>query len=293
MTEIRYVVYKIVRCDFMANYVFHTIKAEGLRDKLISGGFVKPDSLYSSREKEFKQFDNVLDYEKCDAEECRIQREKILEKGILDYKTSPPTRRDYSPEEAGNISKYAIQFSDDGNEVHWFTKYRTNDDPVFYISKAFPDDIFYFCKFYESEYDGSYYVKDGVACDSKGKTITDILYVNKHCMGESEKDGYHFVNLTLDEDGHRERVYVPSDSINYTGDIAAIYFTDELCEVHDKNTNEKANVSVKDIIERHNVALNYGHQDYIYPVTTSDRACEDVTTPTPVVKKGVTPTCPF
>lgn len=150
----------------MANYVSHHLYGANIKEALIEGGFVKPMTLHSKRHPEGLAFSHVLDYAKCNPEEFAKQKKSILEYGIVNFAEKNPdgtngVRRDYTPEEAAEIGFYPVQFNDDGTEMIWSAAWRSNDDPAYYASCALENAVLILDRFYEAEYDGGGYLKNG------------------------------------------------------------------------------------------------------------------------------------
>lgn len=194
------------------------VECQGLRDKLISGGFVHPFTFENLDGSRAKDWDTVLDYEKCNSDAWKEQKARILKTGVRSYKDGEWVRRDY-PEKYANeqLGKYQLGFSADGNEAYWFSSYNYDDDPAYYISEALPDEVLKFTREYEGRFDSSYYVKNGNYVTSAGDKVYDSLYrVHGSCIKEMP-NGQMRISVPVDNTDKRfAQIYVPKSDVQPT-----------------------------------------------------------------------------
>ena len=150
----------------MANFVYHELECEGLKEKLINAGVIYEKSLVSRSAPEGRLYPHVLDYYKCNPEEWEKEKAKILENGVIDFAEKNPdgkygVRRDYTPEEQAQLGFYPVQFSEDGGTMSWLCRWISNEDVSFYASTALPEETMLFTESYEGDFDGGCYLKNG------------------------------------------------------------------------------------------------------------------------------------
>ncbi|MBR2300641.1 MAG: hypothetical protein IKA41_01640 [Bacteroidaceae bacterium] len=70
-------------------------------------------------------------------------------------------RRDYTSKEQEELGFYPVYFTDDGSRMSWEARWNYNLDPLFYVSKALPNEVFTYDMMCEGDCDASAYYQDG------------------------------------------------------------------------------------------------------------------------------------
>ena len=138
----------------MANYVFHTLKYPGLVKAIRETGIASKRSMPVSG----KEMACVLDYSKCDSKEFGIAKKKAIDFGVVDYAKKNENgenglRRDLTETEIQEIGLYPIGIQDE-NTIYWYSVWKENSLPAFFISKKFDDITLAYTVRYESEIGG-------------------------------------------------------------------------------------------------------------------------------------------
>lgn len=146
--------------------VYHELYCEGIKEKIIGGGFVGEKVLKSKSAPKGRLYPFVLDYGKCNPEEWEKEKEKILKDGVVDYGRKSENgeygaRRDYTAEEQAELGFYPVQFSEDGNRMSWLCRWIPNEDISFYTFTALPDEVMILTESYEGSFDFGCYLKNG------------------------------------------------------------------------------------------------------------------------------------
>lgn len=138
--------------------------ARPLKTILMEKGLIAPKTLHSKKRK--VHFDCVLDYKKCSPDEWAKQLAEILERGVIDFSKRNElgdfgVRRDYTSKEQEELGFYPVYFTDDGSRMSWEARWNYNLDPLFYVSKALPNEVFTYDMMCEGDCDASAYYQDG------------------------------------------------------------------------------------------------------------------------------------
>lgn len=185
----------------MANYATQIISCEGLKTKLTDRGVIEhvKDNCY------------FLKLPLC-SDEWFDEKNRILEKGILNTFTGE--RKSYSQEQSDELDNWQIKFRDE-NTALYFTKWASNDTGMYYMSKALPDEKIKYEVYYENEFDGEAYVRNGESIEfvfvrnkdeirhcevlERNKTEVKIDFDNKIMTIPSEKAFKHYEDCILSE----------------------------------------------------------------------------------------------
>ena len=145
----------------MADYEYHTLYAQGLMEKLMNAGVIEPLPEKYHRRTSCRY---RIMYAKCDAADWEEQRKGILEDGVTDCskrdENGKPVRRDFTPEEREELGWYPVHFYSP-NEMNWKSKWDMDDNPGYYASRALPTQSMIMTLYYESSFDGGWYMKNG------------------------------------------------------------------------------------------------------------------------------------
>ncbi len=147
----------------MSNMESHWLYAQELLPNLLATGALTelPDGHRAKR----CGYTHRLDYAKCDKDLWEEQLQQTLEKGVLDFSKQKPdghygVRRDYTPEEIADLGWYPVRFGEPF-EAYWECKWRSNDDPAIYISRALPNQNMILTAYFEDSYDYGFYIRNG------------------------------------------------------------------------------------------------------------------------------------
>lgn len=147
----------------MANYESHYLYATELQQNLMNAGVIEP--LPEEYRKRSGGCTHRIMYAKCDAADWEEQLQKILEHGVIDCSKkkedgSYGVRRDYTSEEQKELGWYPVWFKTPDKMV-WFSKWTMDDNPGYYASRAVPTQNMIMHLYYEADFDGGWYMKNG------------------------------------------------------------------------------------------------------------------------------------
>lgn len=137
-----------------------------LRAALQKIGAINSATLHSHNHPNGVDFDEVLDYSKCDQKSWEEQLQDVLEAGVVNYALqnedgSYGKRRDFTDEEKTELSLWPVHFSQDGKTMFYTSYIKPCEDPFFYASRAVPDSVMKISLQWGREAPDVFYFKDG------------------------------------------------------------------------------------------------------------------------------------
>ena len=149
----------------MSNVVDHYLRASNLKQMLLDSGVIESITLHGTFNRAV-HCKYVLNMRKCHEVEWKVVEQSAKDHGVVNFSKKNDdgkygVRRDLTKQEISELPYWPIFFNSD-DELCWICKWRSNDDPAFFISKLFPNVSFEYEKFYEGDWDGGWTILNGV-----------------------------------------------------------------------------------------------------------------------------------
>lgn len=187
----------------MSNVVDHYLKTSNLKQLLLNSGVVESRTLHGAGNREV-HCEYVLNMRKCHEDEWVNVEHNCIEHGVVDFSKKNDdgkygVRRDLTNEEITELPYWPIFFDND-DEICWFSKWRNNDDPAFFVSKLFPDISFNYDMFYEGEWDGGFIVTNGVfTATDEWKARLEEIQQEKELSYDKYDEAVYTANFNCDD----------------------------------------------------------------------------------------------
>lgn len=169
----------------MSEILHHYLKGENITNKLREKGALLSSFELTRRNGNKICFNNVLDYSVCCPEEWEKQKAELLDMAKKEDWYDEGT----SVEERIEEAKYYPISIDEGrpHDIYWEAAWNINADPMFYISKLLPDEVFAFEGYYKHRYECGCFCKDGEEVNFNGeKCYGTLSYVKNTSIQKSK-----------------------------------------------------------------------------------------------------------
>lgn len=153
----------------MSVLTYHELRSENgdLFDRLVAEGVIHPGKIYSPKTHEWKEFQNVFDYTKCNDQALKKLKERQIERD-KNFEESLRLFYGYIPEEEDRIKEnkkcdfrlMPVSKSKNGGVV-WVLNYALDDMPAIAIEYRYPNEVFEYYEETEGETDCHMKTKNG------------------------------------------------------------------------------------------------------------------------------------